>query len=535
MPREAEVAPDSRERPAQSSERHGIGSSTTETPTRRAFTFAEVFAGIGGFRVGLEAAGGRCVFASEYCHFAQATYRANWPASGASMVAGDVGRVAAAQVPAHDLLAAGFPCQSFSNAGRLGRLDDDRGQLFYELLRLIRGCKPRALLLENVRGLLTHTETLQTILSLLADAGYPDVQVHELDAASLVPQRRRRIFFVGFRDAGARHAFRWPHLPELRRVADDVLQHAIGCAVPPSASGLTLPAHKWRRVEECAYYRRFPGSRLLQPGAVAQTLQATYKSGYLLYSQFVPTAEMALPSADEADQPTDAEVEAAADCEPSPRFFSPRECARLMGFPEAFVLPSGDGLAHRQLGNAVCPPLVGALGVAIARALEATTEGGGAGSDEEREAATQCAATAISLELALASCVPDRRPSLCWLHRDALSALACADDTLRLSAAEAAVIASDTECRVRGADYHAPCEAEWVGPLSLTSVLQRARQRAGRMAPCHAEGYALPLDRSSPEQTLPAATSAIKAQVAAPCMRQYLMARHITSVAACTV
>ena len=144
----------------------------------------------------LEAAGGECLLACEYCRFAQTTYRTNWPNS---CIVGDIHRIAAAQVPRHDVFAAGFPCQSFSNAGRLGGFEDDRGLLFYEMLRIIRSCQPRAILLENVHGLLTRESALAEVLSCLATAGYPDVHYALLDASLLVPQRRQRCFLVGFK------------------------------------------------------------------------------------------------------------------------------------------------------------------------------------------------------------------------------------------------------------------------------------------------------------------------------------------------
>ena len=460
------------------------------------FTFAELFAGIGGFRVGLEAAGGKCVFACEYCKFAQSTYRSNWPSA---RPVGDIRAIHSAQIPRHDVLAAGFPCQSFSNAGRLGRLDDDRGALFHELVRIASQCRPKALLLENVRGLLTHAETLKAVLDELAAAGYPETAFCELDAASLVPQRRRRVYLVGFRDAAARAAFRWPTLPRLYRTADEILQHAIYSAGPP---GLQLSDEKWSKVQSSAYYSKFPGSRLLPANALSQTLQATYKSGCLLYSQFVPQSSGSQPL--QPPQPSQ-----------PPRFYSPREMARLMGFPESFALPTADGLAHRQLGNAVVPPLIGALGVAIAHALQG---GGGARTIET------CEALAVSLELTLASC--DHAPRTCWLPCLACDALGTDVDDLRPS--DDAQPQSDAASRVAGADYHtAPEEeedvAEWVGPLSLVRVLEVARARfnslnEGRQQ--HPQGEEPP----QPQQTLPAPSSAIKAEVAAVCMRHYVMA-----------
>ena len=172
------------------------------------FDFVELFAGIGGFRLALEAVGGRCVLASEYSQHACAVYRRNWPNDPAHVLVGDVRRLVPAQIPPHDVLVGGFPCQSFSNAGRREGLDDDRGSLFFEVVRLLDGCRPRAFLLENVRGLL---KVMGTVKAHLCALGYA-VHVREFDAALLVPQRRRRVFLVGFRDGAAATAFAWPLL-----------------------------------------------------------------------------------------------------------------------------------------------------------------------------------------------------------------------------------------------------------------------------------------------------------------------------------
>ena len=668
------------------------------------FTFAEFFSGIGGFRLALEAAGGQCVFACEYCHFAQATYRQNWPRSH---VVGDIHRIDAAQVPRHDVLAAGFPCQSFSNAGRLGRLADERGQLFYELIRIIGACRPRALLLENVRGLLTHDETLAEVLRALADAGYPDMHVAEMDAASVVPQRRRRVYLVGFRCEAARAAYSWPRVPALRRAAESILEErapaptaehdrcAVDADADPAASAaspnqaafgqsdghvallaaLTLSHDKWSKVTSSAYFAKFPGSRLLAPGAIAQTLQTTYKSGYLLYSQFVPTVRldggaMAAPACGQQATGGSASIVAGTDgasgeseevMPPPPRFFSPRECARLMGFPESFQLPAADGLAHRQLGNAVVPPLVAAIAVSVVSALEAAEDDRSHRADNRRgypscdvddaarRAAIQCEATAASLALALDASPTARPPRVCWLHADAYAALPdtvdddiasgqgsathadtpgrysasvrpdahggyavavtldgltragertpgvatasldavyaavarsrrrapataasaggavevhvtipledigpapsspgarCVDATCDVACEDAACVldatCEDVRCDevcdasapcstvldiTHGADYHAPLDADWVGPLAIVSVLQRARAHAhGRRARSR-----LPVDTEAPIQTLPDPTTELKRLVAAQCMRKWTTSQMLVT------
>jgi site-specific DNA-cytosine methylase len=183
------------------------GSTAAEGTAEPAFRFAELFAGMGGFRLGLDPLGGRCVFASEIDPFAAATYERNF----GEAPFGDIVEVPTEAVPAHDVLTAGFPCQSFSRAGEQRGLQDDRGDLFFEIVRLARARRPRALLLENVPNLLRvdNGHALHIIISELTAAGY-HVRAQLLNAAALVPQHRERLFLVGFRDAAAAAAFQWP-------------------------------------------------------------------------------------------------------------------------------------------------------------------------------------------------------------------------------------------------------------------------------------------------------------------------------------
>ena len=560
------------------------------------FTFAECFSGIGGFRIALEAAGGQCVFACEYCRFATAAYQRHWP-DGPKPV-GDIRRIVAAQVPAHDVLAAGFPCQSFSNAGRGKLFDDPRGQLFYELVRLVAGCQPRCVLLENVRGLLTRPGALDEVRRALGEIGYPRLHVRLLDAALLVPQRRRRLFIVGFRDdvcSGRRH-FAWPLLPSLRRTAEEILEPA-ACA---AAQQLTLPVDKWRKVEESAYYAKFPAARLLTRGSLAQTLQTTYKGGCLLYSQFVPQEAMpeeggppqpctAPHSRSTAPPPSTSEIVAEVSTStvpppprfftpllhtvPPPRFFSPRECARLMGFPEVFPLPQAEGVGYRLLGNAVCPPLVGAIAAAIARALDADADyapstssssiadRGDAASPEDLSItddagdAANPEAIAVAMQLALNASPQDRLPVACWLPQTAVQALGlpvspvclCQADPPLNSHVEGHVeggspsmgmrtrcdehlharqVTSGTPstgppfgepCRLAGGAYHEPLDPALLGPFPISLVVLAAQQHSQRPVPTKVWQR----DARCPVQTLPSPTSAMKAHVATAYMRRY--------------
>ena len=547
---------------------HAATAATASSESR--FDFVELFSGIGGFRIALEAAGGRCVLACEYCKFAKAAYLRRWP-NGPNPV-GDIRKIAAAQVPPHDVLAAGFPCQSFSNAGKGLLFEDERGKLFYELVRLARECRPRALLLENVRGLLTRPGALNEVRRALASAGYPEVRVKLLDASLLLPQRRRRVFLIAFRESAPRRAFAWPVIPQLRRTAEDVLEYSPHACSPPAAD-LTLPVDKWRKVEASAYYQRFPSARLLAAGALSQTLQTSYRSGYLLYSQFVPQGLPASASiascgpAAHAD-PWLSDPLALPACSresppPPPRFFSPRECARLMGFPESFPLSTGAGVDYRLLGNAVCPPLVGALGVAVAKALEAASgqeastvpstdsvrcrrsglrclvqEGAAfpeeppavddtdhssadetVGEDDSPEA-LNCEAISVALQLALEAVAAERLPSECWLPAMALSTLGLRPEEADKAESQRR-LPSVLNTEAAGGAYHTPVDSTTVGPFPLPLVLRAAREHVRLQG--SAERRRVPRRYGRPAQTLPAPTHEMKAYIAAACMRRYTL------------
>jgi DNA (cytosine-5)-methyltransferase 1 len=172
------------------------------------FKFIDLFAGIGGLRIGFEAIGGQCVFTSEWNKYAQETYRANFPDDD-HVVYGDITKIDEKDIPEHDVLLAGFPCQPFSIAGvskknSLGRAhgfaDETQGTLFFDVVRILRHHRPKAFLLENVKNLLSHDRgnTMRVILHALDELDY-DVDYRVIDAQSWVPQHRERIFLVGFR------------------------------------------------------------------------------------------------------------------------------------------------------------------------------------------------------------------------------------------------------------------------------------------------------------------------------------------------
>lgn len=336
--------------------------------TRRGeFTFIDLFAGIGGFRLGFAAAGGECVFTSEWDKHAQTTYKAN---HGDENLAGDITTVIAKDVQDHDVLLAGFPCQPFSIAGvskknSLGRKHgfecSTQGTLFFDIERIIREKQPRAFVLENVKNLVSHDRgnTFAVIRHTLEqELGYR-VSWRVIDARSFLPQHRERIFIVGLRpDLDATFDFaevRIPapeHGPRLRTI----LHPEDGTETPEErftdARGRVLPKYTltpglWDYLRAYAKKHQAAGNGfgygLVGPDSVTRTLSARYyKDG--------------------------SEILIARNSGP-PRRLTPRECARLMGFDrpgqEPFRIHVSDTQAYRQFGNAVAVPVVQAIAEAL--------------------------------------------------------------------------------------------------------------------------------------------------------------------------
>src|SRR6185369_14697630 len=204
---------------------------TSSTEYMKKFTFIELFAGIGGFRIAFEKSGAKCVFASEWDEFAANTYEANF----GKRPSGDITKLDLEEIPEHDILTAGFPCQPFSIAGvtkhnalgnRHGFAHATQGTLFFEVAKIIKAKRPRAFLLENVKNLRTHDhgDTFKVIMKTLEyDLGY-HLKAYLLDARTVVPQHRERVFLVGFRKA---LQFELPPLPDLRPKFRSILEKRV--------------------------------------------------------------------------------------------------------------------------------------------------------------------------------------------------------------------------------------------------------------------------------------------------------------------
>lgn len=305
---------------------------------RPGFNFIDLFGGIGGIRLAFEDAGGHCVYSSEWNKYSQQTYLANF----GEQPDGDITAVDAATIPDHDVLCAGFPCQPFSIAGvskknSLGRAtgfaDKTQGTLFFDVCRILKEKRPKAFLLENVKNLLSHDggRTFKVILEALEELNY-EVFYQVLDGQAYVPQHRERIIIVGFdrERYGSDVSFAFDLTPVTPKpVLKDILENRVD-------SMYTLSDRMWNYLQQYAAKHKAAGNGfgygLARPDGISRTLSARYyKDG----------SEILIPQKGR-----------------NPRRLTPRECARLQGFPESFKIPVSDTQAYRQFGNSVVVPLI---------------------------------------------------------------------------------------------------------------------------------------------------------------------------------
>ncbi len=316
---------------------------------KKKFTFIDLFAGIGGTRIAFEGAGGECVFTSEWDKYCQFTYLANFK----EKPHGDIRVIDEKNIPDHDLLLAGFPCQPFSIAGvsknkSLGRAHGfkhvKQGNLFFDIARIILEKRPKAFLLENVKNLKTHDKgnTFKVISETLDSLGY-ETFVEVLDAKSYVPQHRERIFIVGFRKEISKSIkFNFPKSHKRNKNLKDILEKTVD-------SKYTLSDKLWNYLQNYAKKHKEKGNGfgfgLIDPETddITRTLSARYyKDG----------SEILIRQKNK-----------------NPRRLTPRECARLMGFDDSFKIAVSDTQAYKQFGNALCVPLVSSIAKEMIKGL----------------------------------------------------------------------------------------------------------------------------------------------------------------------
>lgn len=315
------------------------------------FKFIDLFAGIGGMRLAFEAHGGDCVFSSEWDRYCQRTYFENF----GEMPFGDITHIDEKDIPDHDILSAGFPCQPFSIAGvskklSLGRatgfLDEAQGTLFFDVARIIKEKRPKAFLLENVKNLRSHDKgrTWQVITKTLDELDY-EIFPEVIDGRLFSPQHRERVFIVGFdrERYGRELTFDFNiNIPIKQLKIKDILEHAV-------EEKYTLTDNLWKYLQDYAAKHKAKGNGfgygLVDLNGITRTLSARYyKDG----------SEILIPQEGK-----------------NPRRLTPRECARLQGYSDDFMIPVSDTQAYKQFGNSVVVPLVTAVAEKMVSKLEA--------------------------------------------------------------------------------------------------------------------------------------------------------------------
>ena len=306
------------------------------------FTFIDLFAGIGGMRLAFESAGGHCIYSSEWNKYSQQTYFANF----GDQPDGDITKVNADAIPYHDILVAGFPCQPFSIAGvskkqSLGRAtgfeDKTQGTLFFDICRILKAKRPKAFLLENVKNLCSHDKgnTFKVIHEALDELNY-EIFYQVIDGQAFVPQHRERILIVGFdrnKYSPQNIQFKFNIIPQNPKpTMRSILETNVDVRY-------TLSDKLWKYLQDYAAKHKAAGNGFgygIAPlDGVARTLSARYyKDG----SEILIAQE-----------------------NNNPRRLTPRECARLQGFPDTFKIPVSDTQAYKQFGNSVVVPLMSAV------------------------------------------------------------------------------------------------------------------------------------------------------------------------------
>ncbi|MFA5652324.1 MAG: DNA cytosine methyltransferase [Candidatus Paceibacterota bacterium] len=308
-----------------------------ENNTLSKFKMIDLFAGIGGIRLGFESIGGECVFSSEWDASAQKTYQENF----SEIPYGDITKIKPEEIPSFDVLLAGFPCQPFSQAGKKMGLADTRGTLFFDIAKIINYHKPSVVFLENVKRLRTHDSgrTFATIKTVLEDMGY-SVSADVFNAKDFgIPQNRERLYIIGFL---GETKFSFPIPPKNKTCVGDILDKNVNEKY--TLSDRLWLGHQRRKKEHLEKGYGFGYSLFNHSSEYTSTISARYyKDG----SEILIEQKLK-----------------------NPRKLTPREAARLQGFPDNFIIPVSDNQAYKQFGNSVCVPVIKALASKISEAMD---------------------------------------------------------------------------------------------------------------------------------------------------------------------
>lgn len=314
------------------------------------FKFIDLFAGIGGFRIAFESVGGECILTCEWDKHAIDTYKLNYLPNNNHVFAGDICALPSQDIPDFDVLLAGFPCQPYSIAGYRDGLKDERGQVFFEVLRIIKDKQPRAILLENVKGLLNHDNgrTFAYILDELEKLGYSlKHQVLNSMTHANIPQNRERVFIVGFKNPEAAEHFDFPKKVPLTKTIHDCLDNTTA-----------KPNH--------IYDDRYECFQEIKKAVTKSDTLYQWRRQYVREnkSNACPTLTANMGSGGH-------NVPLVLDALHGIRKLTPRECANFQGFPKTFKLPKemADSKLYHQFGNSVTVPLIAKIAKAMAKVL----------------------------------------------------------------------------------------------------------------------------------------------------------------------
>ncbi|MEK6891165.1 MAG: DNA cytosine methyltransferase [Nanoarchaeota archaeon] len=310
------------------------------------FKFIDLFSGIGGFRIAFESFGGECVFSSDIDKWANETYFENF----GEYPSGDITKIGNSEIPNHDILCGGFPCQPFSIAGRRLGFDDTRGTLFFEIERILKDKKPRAFILENVKGLVNHNkgDTLKIILTKLHEMGYT-IFYQVLNSVDYgVPQNRERVYIVGFLDKISNFDFPLP-LKEKINIANILDKNVKGYDISEIAK-----AHLRNH-----YKNLLKGEKILKENHLFAT-EIRPSRCVFRNDGFSPclTAKMGTGG---NNVPVIVKEE---------RKLTVRECLRIQGFPENFKMKENNSHSYKQIGNSVTVPVIKAIAKKIIETLD---------------------------------------------------------------------------------------------------------------------------------------------------------------------
>ena len=319
--------------------------------------FIDLFAGIGGFRLAFEKLGGKCVFSSEIDKYAQITYKENFK----EIPFGDITGINEKDIPDHDVLLAGFPCQAFSIAGKRAGFEDTRGTLFFDVARIIKEKKPKAFFLENVKGLINHNrgQTLRIILNVLRnDLNYTVPEPEIMNAKDFgVPQNRERIFIVGFRNDINSSKFTYPDSIKKKVVLKNILEEK-EVSVKYYLSDVYLNSLRQHKERHLSKGNGF-GYEIIPENGIANAIVVggMGRERNLVIDRrltnFTPVTKIKGNVNKEFI-----------------RRMTPREWARLQGFPDNFKIPVSDAQAYKQFGNSVAVPAIYATGKNILSVLK---------------------------------------------------------------------------------------------------------------------------------------------------------------------